>query len=154
MGKLDCHVLVGSPKEMVSFKIMRLFNIEQVTLCVFDDADAIVTTKLVKEHIIEPLNNRRKVLISSNIEGTQIDFMMTYFFRSDIISVNVKQCFAICPTNYEKLLAILTANEVIERLNVQGIVFFEVNYKEFSCLFNFRYENWLYDIIIFLNINL
>lgn len=100
------------------------------------------------------LNNRRKVLISSNIEGTQIDFMMPYYFRSDIISVNVKQCFAICPTNYEKLLAILTANEVIERLNVQGIVFFEVNYKEFSCLFNFRYENWLYDIIIFLNINL
>lgn len=54
LKKLDCHVLVGTPKEMVSFQIMRLFNIEQITMCVIDDADAINTSKIVtRKHCTE-----------------------------------------------------------------------------------------------------
>lgn len=121
-----CHVLVGTPKEMVSFKIMRMFNIEQVTLSVFDDADTVVTTTLVKDHIIAPLKKCRKLVISSTIQEKDIKLMRPYSVHFDDSQVNVKQCYRKCFTDYAKLLAILTVVKVIQPLKVQGIVFVEV----------------------------
>lgn len=134
---LDCHVLVGSPKEMVSFKLMRLFNIEQVTLCVVDDADAVVTTNLIIDNIIKPLKMCRKVLISSTMGQTKVNFMVPYIAHSNNARAKIFQGSAICKTNHEKLVAILTAYKAIAERNLQGIVFFEVKYSRFVICMQF-----------------
>lgn len=123
--KFDCHVVVGTLKEVVSCKIMRNYNIEKVTLCVFDDADAIVTINLIKMHIIGNLTQCRKILMSSRIR-TNIDFMKPYTIQVDASPIKVKQCFANCNDDYEKLLAVLAVHEFLTSLNAQGIIFFEV----------------------------
>ncbi|XP_055309062.1 DEAD-box helicase Dbp80-like [Sitodiplosis mosellana] len=122
--KLNCHVLVGTPKEMVSFKIMRHFNIEQISLCVFDDADTIVTTKLIKDHIIANLTQSRKVLMSSKIQFN-INFAKPYAIKLDTTNVNVKQCYTFCEDDGEKIIAVLAVNEILTTLKIQGIIFFE-----------------------------
>lgn len=82
LKKLDCHVLVGTPKEMVSFQIMRLFNIEQITMCVIDDADAINTSKIVQENIVLKLKACRKILVSA----TSLRSAMVGIHNCEIIS--------------------------------------------------------------------
>lgn len=116
-AKMDCHVVVGTPKELVSFKIMRIFNIEKITLCVFDDADTIITTKFVKDHVVK--NSCRKILVSSNINKLDIGFMVPYDVHNDPTPMNVIQSYASCPSNCDKLQAILCAYEHRESFSVR-----------------------------------
>lgn len=122
--KLDCHLLVGSPKEIVAFKKMQLFNAEKISLCIFDGADAVVTTKLVNDNIINCVAKSRKILISSTIDKTNVDFLKPYIVHSDDLPINLNHAYVFRQTNQEKLIALLTVNIVITRLNIQGIVFF------------------------------
>lgn len=58
-GKVKCRILIGAPKEIVAFRIMRLFDYENITFCVFNDAESIITSQLVKQHIIQPLSDKK-----------------------------------------------------------------------------------------------
>lgn len=127
-SKLTCHVLVGTPKEMVSFKVMRLFSIENVTLCVFDDADTVITTTLVKDHVVNSVKDScRILLIHSGKSSLQLDFIAPYEIHVNVDELNVEQFFVDCPSNVEKLkMALLLSHELI-RLKLQGFIFVEVS---------------------------
>lgn len=126
-SKLNCHVLVGSPKEIISLKILRLFNVEQLSMCGFDDGDLIITTKLIKENIIANLKNTcRKILISSTVQNFDFRFLVPYSVHRDSSPMNVVERFAHCGTDYDKLVAILNIYDVMKRFNSQAIIFCEV----------------------------
>lgn len=126
-------MLVGTPKEMISFKMMRLFNIENATLCVFDDADTVVTTQLVKDHIVDAVNDScRILLIHSGNASLKFDVIAPYDLHVNVCEQNIEQYFVDCPSNVEKLkLALLLSHELI-RWNFQALIFVEVS---FICLF-------------------
>lgn len=128
-SKVTCHVLVGTPKEIVSFKVLRLFDIENVTMCVFDDADTIVTTQLVKDNIVDAVKNScRNFVIQSGKISMKLDFIAPYEIHANVCQQNVEQFFADCPTNVEKLkFALLMSLELVQ-LKLQGFIFVEVSY--------------------------
>lgn len=112
---------------MVSFKIMRLFNVEKITLCVVDDADTIVTSQLVKDQIMMALTKSRILIVQSAEKGLQLNFMAPYVQMKNDHPLNVEQFFADCKSNVEKLkFAILFCKELI-RNGQQGIIFVEVS---------------------------
>lgn len=63
--KLNDHILVGTPKEISAYTMMRQFDIEKVKLCIFDDADEIMTTNIVKTNILNRLRNCKMVFLSA-----------------------------------------------------------------------------------------
>lgn len=120
-------MLVGPPKEIVSLNRLRLFNVEQLTMCGFDDGGAIITTQLIRSNIIEHLKDHcRKILISSAVQNMDFRFLVPYTVHRDQSPLNVVQRFANCSTNYEKLVAILNVYDVMKRFNAQAIIFCEV----------------------------
>lgn len=126
-SKLVTHVLVGTPKEMISFKMMRLFNIEKVTMCVFDDADTVVTTQLVKDHIIHAADNAcRFMLMHSGRTSTKFDFMSPYEIHTSVCEPNVEHFVVDCPSYIEKLKMALLMSQELSRSNLQGLIFVEV----------------------------
>lgn len=128
-SKLTCQVLVGTPKEVVSFKILRLFDIENVTMCILDDADTIVTTQLVKEQIVNAVKESCGfLLLQSGHTSTKLDFFAPYDSSINICQQNVEQFFVDCPSNVEKLkVALLMSMELIQ-LKLQGLIFVEVSF--------------------------
>lgn len=133
LKKLDCHVLVGTPKEMVSFQIMRLFNIEQITMCVIDDADAINTSKIVQENIVLKLKACRKILVSA----TSLRSAMVGIHNCEIISgtepKNMVQFFMKCPYPAMKLEAIQIVYKALVECGGKAIVFLNVIIQIFKC---------------------
>lgn len=126
--KLTSQVLVGTPKEMVSFKIMRLFNIEKVTLCVIDDADTIITSRLVKDQIVRALDKSCRILIvQSGLSTTYLNFIAPYDIHVDTCPLNVEQFLVDCPSNVEKMKFALLVSKELARLNMQGFIFVEVS---------------------------
>lgn len=50
--KLDEHILVGTPKEIATLRILGGFDMDDVETIFFDDADIIVTTDIVQRHLM------------------------------------------------------------------------------------------------------
>lgn len=125
--KLKCHILVGSPKEMVSLKIMRHFNIEQISLCVIDDGDVVCTTNLIKEHIIKNLENCRLVLISSNVPaGILTPPYAMLNGRNCLLDMDVQQCYMKCTVG-TKFLVVESLHAMLLKENAQAIIFCSVS---------------------------
>lgn len=114
---------------------MRLFNIERITLCVVDDADIIVTTKLVKEHIIHALEKSCRIIVVQSAKNSScLDFLEPYDIYVNFPQLNVEQFFADCPSNVEKMKFALLLSQELVRMKLQGFIFVEVSF--IYCLFN------------------
>lgn len=108
---------------------MRLFNIEKITLCVIDDADTIVTTQLVKGHIIHALEKPCRILVvQSGKNSTHLDFLAPYDIYANFPQLNVEQFFADCPSNVEKMKFALLLSQELVRMKIQGFIFVEVSF--------------------------
>lgn len=44
--------MIGTPREIVSFKLLGLWKANQLKIVIFDDADMTATTELIKSQII------------------------------------------------------------------------------------------------------
>lgn len=123
---MKCHIVVGSPKEVVSLKIMRIFNIEDVSLCVIDDADVVCTTSLIKDHITNSVNNCRKILIASG--GSYSDVLARPYGVSNDreylrdVNMNVEQYCIKCPVA-TRFLVVETIHAMLVGKKAQGIIF-------------------------------
>lgn len=63
MTYLDRHIIICTPKEIVSFSLLGIFKLQLLKMIVFDDADYVVSTKLVQTLLVA---NCQKVFISTS----------------------------------------------------------------------------------------
>lgn len=84
--------------------MMRLFDIEKIVLCVFDDADEVMATQVVKRNIENCLRSCRKIMVSA----TSLRSVMssTYYRFNYTIPLNFGQYY------------IKTSNDVTLKFNV------------------------------------
>lgn len=126
MDVQHCHILVGAPADIIGFRTMRLFNIEDISLCVLDDADKIYTTELFQKQIIKPLISRaRFVMLSAHKFWPPIVRHYEYIENLDV--PNIKQYFLQVEDIADKLQAIVFIYKILEQTNTKGIVFCQVS---------------------------
>lgn len=125
--KLDAQIIVGTPKEIVSFSIMRQFNIEDIEYIIVDDVDLVNTSDLFRFHVMEKLaSSSVKMFIASQLRTST-----TYSSRMEVISEpgnrNITETYLKCASITQKIRAIVSAYTVLKKYNAQGIVYFRVN---------------------------
>lgn len=129
MGTIDCQILIGTPKEVASLGIIRVFNIEDISLCVFDDADVVATTNFIKTNVIDRLKRCRMLFLSSvclnsvknNLKKSQLIIKKT--------TMNAVQYFMKISDISEKIAAIVKIYNLLTTPQRQCIVFFNVSFR-------------------------
>ncbi|XP_055326602.1 uncharacterized protein LOC129580317 [Sitodiplosis mosellana] len=122
--KADGHIIVGTPKEIVSFSIMRNFNIEDIECIIIDDVDIVNTSDLFRSHVMGKLDRSAlKMFIASQIHtaapyGNDMEIVPEYGTR------NITETFLNCADIVQKIKAIVTAYTVLVKYKSQGIIFF------------------------------
>lgn len=146
LGSIDSQILIGTPKEIVSFCIMRVINIEDIKLCIFDDADVIVTTQLIKIHVVSRLQRCRKIFLSSSCLNAVKNNSERNVSITNKVTLNAMQHFIKTADVTAKLEVIVEIYKMLEMSGGRCIVFCNVsiNYK--------IVENW-YEALIFVKIN-
>lgn len=119
---MDYHILVGTPKETVGYSM--LFDLAKLSLCIFDDADEVCTTDIVKKHITQRLGVCRKVLLSATSLSTIMDGSYSVTCRK--FPVNLRTLFVKVADNTAKLEAILRVYETVQNSKFKAMVFFNV----------------------------
>lgn len=124
MGARKCHIIVGAPKEIVAYKIMRLFDVETISLCILDDADTINTTKLIQQHILNAVHGQIVMLASYRF---RIHAVANCHFMEFSSPLNTKQ-YCLNVTDFsEKFEAISTIYNVLVKTKTKGIIFCNVS---------------------------
>lgn len=124
-GSADCHILIGTPKEVAAFASVRVFNVENVSLLIADDADGVITTKLIQGQIMNRLKKCRKILLSavslkSHVDG---DYKLITVKRSS----NISQHFMKMNDITEKFGVIMQVYNLLKTFGGQCIVFCNVS---------------------------
>ena len=132
MGPVNSQILIGTPKETVSFCIMRLIDIENIELCIFDDADIVTTTRLVKDNIINRLQVCRKIFLSSIGLNTIKDYSEKFVSINNEITMNAMQFFIKMIDITEKLNVIIEIYKLLKKFGGRCIVFCNVSIKWFE----------------------
>lgn len=55
------HIIFGTPKEMVAYRKMNVFDLNKLHSAVFDDADLVASSNAVKLNIINPTQKKQLV---------------------------------------------------------------------------------------------
>lgn len=83
-----------------------MLDLSKISLVVFDDADQVVTTNLMKLMVSKLPANCRKILVgtTSNIECARfVDKPLTISDPAQLISPSIEQCVMFCGTKKEKM---------------------------------------------------
>lgn len=126
---MKCHILVGSPKEIVSFTIMRIFNIEKISMCVIDDADVVYTTNLMKDQVIKRLKTSCRKLMITFSSGYHQLVRAPYALFDDKdfdIQVNIDHYYSKCEV-HTKFHIVEAVYAVLIEHHAQSIIFCSVN---------------------------
>lgn len=130
MDVQHCHILVGAPADIIGFKMMRLFNIKDISLCVMDDADNIFATELFQNQIMKPLilhTSSRFVMLAAHPFRPPLVQRWKYVANLDV--PNIKQYFLRVNNIADKLEAIIFIYKILKRTNTKGIVFCQVRFS-------------------------
>lgn len=134
---LDSHILIGTPKELASFRMLNVFNMKKLSIIVFDDADRVVPSTYTKGHLMNAIDSKCQTLIMSS-------FRMSCFAINDIPNVlrcelfanshpfpaNIEHFFIECmdeKTKYKMLYCLCS-------LNGKMIIFFHVSKPGFRVI--------------------
>ena len=100
----DAHIVIGTPKELVSMRILGGFQMDKIKFAAFDDADVIVTSDMVQRHLINPLAHAQIVLSSTTIcSNYGIENPITARLQpNDEILNNLSFNFVRCDDEYKK----------------------------------------------------
>lgn len=115
--KCNAHILVGTPKELVSMRILGGFDMEKVNCAVFDDADVVVTSDMVQRHLVKALSHAQVVLTSTTIcsdYGIR-DPISIRLLPSEEVLVNVSLFFIKCSDNVHKFDAARQIIDIVYR---------------------------------------
>lgn len=129
LSKSECHILIGTPKEVVALSIVRAFCIETISMCILDDADVINTTNLVQSNILLKLTNCQKVLVSSTSLHGAMTGVDNCEFIKDNQPKNTMQFVVKCQDVPDKINAIIAIYKALKACNGKGFVFMNVSYS-------------------------
>lgn len=112
-GSADCHILIGTPKEVTAFASVRVFNVENVSLLIAEG------------QIMNRLKKCRKILLSavsleSHVDG---DYKLITVKRSS----NISQHFMKMNDITEKFGVIMQVYNLLKTFGGQCIVFCNVS---------------------------
>lgn len=112
-GSADCHILIGTPKEVAAFASVRVFNVENVSLLIAEG------------QIMNRLKKCRKILLSavslkSHVDG---DYKLITVKRSS----NISQHFMKMNDITEKFGVIMQVYNLLKTFGGQCIVFCNVS---------------------------
>lgn len=85
---MDRHVIIGTPKEVVSFGLLGVFSLTNLKIIVFDDADTVASTQLVKKIMVA---NCQKVFISSTHVRLNNVVTMKFMPNNRLLPENIDQ---------------------------------------------------------------
>lgn len=97
---MDRHVIIGTPKEVVSFGLLGVFSLTNLKIIVFDDADTVASTQLVKKIMVAKC---QKVFISSTHVRLNNVVTMKFVPNNRLLPENIDQFYAKCTTMTEKI---------------------------------------------------
>lgn len=124
-GSADCHILIGTPKEIAAFVSVRVFNIEDVSMFIADDADVVVTTKLIQDQVMNRLKRCRKILLSAACLKSVAD---ADYKRITIKEpMNTDQYFMKMNDITEKFAVVVKVYNLLKTFNGRCIVFCNVS---------------------------
>lgn len=141
MIRSDCHIIVGTTKEMVAFRLLNVYDLNNLAVAIIDDSDLVVTLPLLKTNIIDPLpKSCQKIYVLSfdwrpkNEFKAQIQTRL--IFTDSIYPQNITDYFVKLQNPSDKLGIIRTVcSEVSVSSRAQAIVFFTVS-SAFYVLFD------------------
>lgn len=128
-----CQVIVGTPKEIVAYRMLGVFNLKNVTTLVIDDADVVATSHLVNMHLINQVSEQCQVIMMSLTFNKktlqQVSGKFIQMKREEEIPETIQQ-FAIHQMATENKIHVLRkiCDELNRNTNGQAIVFCNVCY--------------------------
>lgn len=106
-SRLIEQILVGTPKEMVSLRILGLFDADKVALGIFDDADVVVTSDIVQRHLVQPLKHAQVILTSATISKNYgVNGVEVFLPKEEEMLDNLSNFFVKCEDRHHKFDAI------------------------------------------------
>lgn len=123
-AQLTSHVIIGTPKEIATYRILGLFDVKKIQMAVFDDGDIVATSHLVIDHVVRHLPpNCQKILFSATLNNASLkhfeDASVLRLLRENELQENVHQTYCVC-TN------------LAEKLNVINAIFIKAMAKRFD----------------------
>lgn len=64
---IDEQIIIGTPKELASYRILGAFDVSKIRLAIFDEYDIVVTTDLVDRHLVKAFSEAQIVCLSANV---------------------------------------------------------------------------------------
>lgn len=126
LQKIEAQLVIGTPKEVASFVIMRQFNIESVRLLMLDDAEVINTSELVKKNVTDKLGPN-SVKIFTSLHSTGLAMRGHCFKILEEHSVpNITKIYIMCNDTVKKIHAIVDVYRLLQTSNAQCIIFCRV----------------------------
>lgn len=119
--------MVGTPKEIAAFASVRVFNIEEIFLCIVDDADIVISTKLIQNQIMNRLNRCRKILLSATCLTSVKDPAVDYKSINIKMPLNAAQYFLKINNVAEKFETIVMVYNLLKKFRGRCIVFCNVS---------------------------
>lgn len=126
-NKSNEHIIVATPKELASFRVLGGFEIDEIVLAVFDDADLIVTSDIVQRHLLIPLLEKCQVVLSSTTIGQHniAQAINVNIQPEEELPSNLTIFFYVCNGNLEKFSATrLIIDGIHRKFNSGGIIIF------------------------------
>lgn len=129
----DCHIIIGTPKEIIAYRLLNIFDVNNLVVAVIDDSDMVATFPLMKSNIIDPLpKSCQKIYVSSvqtrsnNDIHPAIELKLT--INDSFYPQTITDYFIKLPTNSNKLEIIsAVCSEVFLLTRAQAIIFFTVS---------------------------
>lgn len=142
--KLTAQILIGTPKELSAYRLLGHFDPKDIDLVVIKDPDAITSTQLVKNNILDSVKNAQIIFFATTRPNRKclenINIHESFYLPSlTEISPNVKHLFIECANFAEKVSAL---KEIINATDDQMIVFCQVILSN-TYLISFRLLNEL-----------
>lgn len=127
MNTKCCHIVVGAPSDIIGFKTMRLLRLEDIGLCILDDAEKIYSTESFRKQIMKPLNDKSCRFIMLAAHTLNPPMLRKWDYIENLDEANYKQFFVAVEHIVDKLEAVTFIYKMLKETNTKGIVFCQVS---------------------------
>lgn len=116
---------------MSSIRKLGCFDVNDIKLVAFDDADSVVTTELVMNNLIKPMPEATQILMFSTtfskaaLSSIQLPNLVFHLSKKDI-SPSIKHAFIECYDAPNKFEALVQICKEIHSQSFQAIIFANV----------------------------
>lgn len=98
------HIVVGTPKELPSCRILGFFDLKNIDLAIIDDADMIATSHNFLDHVLNQLTVKCQKIASSLVytENSLSNFSVEKLWLKSSELTHIKQFFVNSSNSDEK----------------------------------------------------